>query len=99
MAQRVLRLHRAEVWDVRSGICGLWNCGEALKFGCEWRLRSVLELGYDVFGSPPTGELLVRTPTMASGYFEEDDSQVLLRKGFFALVTLCPFARVESYRC
>jgi fatty acid CoA ligase FadD9 len=46
--------------------------GSELRFteDCEWRLRSVPELGYDANGDPPTGELLVKTPTMASGYFK-----------------------------
>ena len=60
--------------------------GEALQFSpkCEWKLRSIPELGYDADGDPPRGELLVKTPTQAIGYFKRSDqTRSAFRDGFY----------------
>lgn len=79
----------SEVGSVGSG-----NAGKPLKFLCEWRIRSVPSLAYDAFGCPPTGELLVKTPTMGNGYFgdEEATRAAFTEDGFFCtgdIVSIC----------
>ncbi len=71
-----------------SGGIASGSPGSVLDFtaDCLWKLRSVPELGYDAQGNPPTGELMVKTPTMASGYFKSPDQtrNAFTKDGYFA---------------
>eukprot|EP00762_Andalucia_godoyi_P005966 ANDGO_00076.mRNA.1 Fatty acyl-CoA synthetase A len=42
--------------------------------GCEVCLQSVPDLGYSVSSNPPSGELLVRGPSVSKGYFQDPKS-------------------------
>ncbi len=61
----------------------LENVGKLLSC-CEVKLRSVNE--FKVTDSPPRGEILVRGPTVAKGYYKQEDKtkEAFLEDGFFA---------------
>jgi fatty acid CoA ligase FadD9 len=67
-----------EAGGLASGAPGTYL---SFQHSTKWKLRSVPELGYDAEGTPARGELLVKTKTMASGYFKNVEKT---REGFTA---------------
>ncbi|KAA0146665.1 hypothetical protein FNF29_07907 [Cafeteria roenbergensis] len=65
--------------------CGTISNGNKIAEGVEFRLDDIPELGYLTSGSPPRGEILVRTKWSSEGYFRNPKatSDALTDDGFF----------------
>lgn len=70
-------------------------------FPClEFKLRSVLDMGYDAESNPPKGELCLRGPSVFHGYFrnQEETEAVLDDEGWLSTGDICELRGNGSVR-